>query len=131
MYSVHSVVQKVLPLLLCALLPAVEAQYRGRRSAAGTATSTPLPLKGLSVTFQGTVKKLTKKELLLESDDNRLLTMRCSKKTKFRDNDDGEIKWSEVDLESRVSVEASEDNDLKLLALSVKVESAPKKSLAK
>jgi hypothetical protein len=130
MYSVHGVVQKVLPLLLCALLPVVEAQYRGRRSAAGTATSTPLPIKGLSVNFQGTVKKLTKKELLLESDDNRLLTMRCSKKTKFRD-DDGEIKWSEVDLESRVSVEASEDNDLKLLALSVKVESAPKKTLGK
>ena len=129
MYSVHGVVQKVLPVLLCMLMPLADAQYRGRRPAAGT--STPLPLKGLTVTFHGVVKKITKKELMIESDENnQLLTLRCSGKTKFH-NDDGVLKWSDIDLESRVSVEASEDNDLKLMALNVKLEAAPKKALGK
>lgn len=117
-------------ILVCVMLPLVEGQYSRGRRGGGTTTSSPVPLKGLVVTFHGALKKLNKKELLMQSDDNQLLTMRCTRKTKYLDAD-GEIKPSEIDLESRVAVDASEDNDLKLMALKVTVEGTRKKALGK
>lgn len=110
-------------------VPLASAQYpRARRTV--SAGSAPQPYKGLVVTFHGVLKKLTKKEMLLQSDDNQLLTIRCSRKTKFRD-DDGDIKPTEVDLESPVRVDATEGTDLKLEAINVTVASGPAKSLHK
>jgi len=85
-------------------------------------------LKGLVVTFHGALKKLTKKEILIQSDDNQLLTFRCSKKTKFL-GAEGEVKPTDIDLESPVTISASEDVDLKLMAISVKADPVKKKPL--
>jgi len=103
-----------------------DAQRRGTSIPRQTA---PQPLKGLIVTFHGVLKKLTKNEMLLESDDNQLLIMRCSKKTKFQNQDGEQIKPTAIDLESRVLVEASEDSDIKMMAVTVKVESSSNKML--
>lgn len=113
--------------LVCLFSLVLLGQRRGRPAyTAPQATA----IKGLVVTFHGVLKKLTKKEMLLESDENQLLTIRCSRKTKFNDQD-GEIKPSDIDLESRISVDASEDVDLKLMAINVKVESTRKKTFNK
>lgn len=109
---------------LCLSLPLLQGQ---RRSVAPSSVyKPPAAYKGVVVTFHGVLKKLTKKEILLQSDDNQLLTLRCDRKTKFHDPD-GEIKRSDIDLESQVSIDASEDVDLKLLAINVKVDAAKKK----
>jgi len=117
-------------LLACLLTPFfLEAQYpRTRRTM--PSGSSPAAYKGLVVTFHGILKKLTKKEILIESDENQLLTMRCSRKTKFQDQN-GEIKLSDIDLDSRVSVDASEDVDLKLMAINVRIDATAKKAFAK
>jgi hypothetical protein len=111
--------------LMVLLLPLLQGQHRapGAYSRAGA-------YKGVVVTFHGALKKLTKKEILIESDENQLLTMRCSRKTKFHDQD-GEIKPSDIDLESRVSVDASEDVDLKLMAINVRVDATRKRTFNK
>ena len=147
MYSIPGGVQNVLPhqvhaklesmclrkrlagvLLLCFSVATAHGQYaHGRRTVPHTA---PQAYKGLVVTFHGVLKKLSKKELILQSDDNQLMTMRCSRKTKFHSGEE-EIKSSDIDLESRVAVDASEDSDLKMMALNVTVESTQKKSLGK
>ena len=120
--------RKLAAISLVCLLPALLHGQR-RRSPANNKAA-PQPYKGLVVTFHGVLKKLTKKEILLESDENQLLRMRCSRKTTFRDQD-GEIKPSDIDVDSRVSVDASEDVDLKLMAISVRVEAMRKKTLNK
>jgi hypothetical protein len=105
-------------------------QYRGRRGPAN-ATARAGGIQGLVVTFRGSLKKLTKKELLIQSDENQLMTIRCSGKTKFLDKDNKAIKPSDIDLETVVSVDASEDLDSKLMAVMVRVVVAPAKSLGK
>jgi cytochrome c1 len=112
----------------CLLCFSAQAQY-GRARHVVTTNSNPMAYKGLVVTLHGSVKKLTKKEILLQSDD-QLLTIRCSHKTKFSDSD-GEIKATAVDLESTVTIDATEDVDLKLIALNVRVDAGSKKVLAK
>lgn len=116
-------------MLVCLITPLLEGQYPRTRRGIATGSG-PAAYKGLVVTFHGALKKLTKKEILIESDDNQLLTMRCSRKTRFEDRD-GDIKPSDIDLESRVSVDASEDVDLKLLAIEVTVDAPNKKALGK
>lgn len=115
-------------LLVCFSMSTADAQYAHSRRT--VPRSTPQAYKGLVVTFHGVLKKLSKKELILESDDNQLMTMRCSRKTKFHDGEE-EVKSSDIDLDSRVKVDASEDSDLKMMALNVTVESTQKKSLGK
>ncbi len=115
--------------LACLLCCGADAQYGRMRRATGT-SSGPQPYTGLVVTLHGSVKKLTKNEILIQSDDNKLVTLRCSKKTKFSDAD-GEIKRTAIDLESKVTIDAQEDNDIKLMALTVKVDVANKKTLEK
>ena len=114
-------------LFLMACLPA-PAQY-GRRSAgrstAGRAGN-PTPIKGVYITFHGKLKDLTKKSILLEDDKGQIMTFRRDKKTKFTEGDTA-IKSSDIDLESLVTVNASEDNDLKLIAASVVLDPNQKK----
>ena len=83
------------------------------------------------VTFHGALKKLTKKEILIQSDENQLMTIRCSGKTKFLDKDNKKIKPSDIDLETVVSIDASEDLDSKLMAINVRVASVQTKALGK
>ena len=113
--------------VLCLLIPlALDGQMRGRRGTASSGTTHPEAFKGVVVTFQGALKKLTKKEIIIELvDSHELLTLRRNKATKFLDKD-AEIKPGAIDFESLVSVDASEDVDLKLMAIIVSV-GAPKK----
>ena len=122
---------RLVALALALLAPMLlVGQYRGRRSAAGGATVTPAPLTGVTITFRGALKKLAKKQILIEAADSQIITLRRSGKTKFF-RQDKEIKATDIDLETIVSVEASEDNDLKLLALNVRAEPGPAKSIEK
>jgi hypothetical protein len=63
---------------------------------------------------------MKKKEILIQSDDDQLLRIRRSKTTKFTKNDQ-EIKATDIDLETPIQIEASEDTDLKMVAVNVKV----------
>jgi hypothetical protein len=115
----------ILTVLLGLLLPArLPAQYSRRRPASATANSGPY--NGPAVTFNGTVKTLTKKELTVDLDpthpgaDRQSLTFRVSKKTKFL-KDDQPIKPSDIEVGVHISLDATRDGDLKLSALNVVV----------
>ena len=89
--------------------------------AAGGATAEPAPLKGVVISFHGTLQELSKKSLILAADDNKLVTMRRSFKTKYF-NGDKAIKAGDVFVNDVVSIDASEDNDLKFLAVSIRLD---------
>jgi len=115
----------IFPLLLALLLPAqLPGQYSRRRSTSATANSGPYG--GPAVTFNGTVKVLTKKELTVDLDpadpdtERQTLTFRVSKKTKFVKADQP-IKPSDVEVGAHISLDATRDGDLKFSALNVMV----------
>lgn len=108
-------------ILLC---PAIAEAQRMRRSANGTAS--PLPLKGVVISFHGVLKELSKKTILLQTDDQQLVTLRRSSKTKFL-RQDQEIKADDFDLDDKVTIDATEDNDLKFLAMAVHMDPGPPK----
>jgi hypothetical protein len=116
---------------LVLLAPVALDAQKGRRGRSSTSSTHAEAFKGIVVTFHGTLKKITKKEILIESgqDNHELLTFRRNKATKFLDND-AEIKPGAIDLESEVTVNASEDVDLHLMAVSLSV-GVPKKADAK
>ena len=114
-------------LLLCPLLG--DAQ-RGRRGAPAGSTVNAPPLKGVVTSFHGKLKQVTKKTLLLQTDDDHLMAIRRSRETKFLEGDKV-IKASDLVLESAVTIDATEDTDLKLLAVAVKVDPAQKKRTTK
>jgi hypothetical protein len=117
------VVCAVALVLLCGLpIPA----QRGRRGGGSGGGSTPLPIKGVIVSYSGALKQLTKKSILLQGEDGQLITIRRSNKTKFW-NDNKEIKATDIDLETKVIVDSVEDNDLKFLAVAVRVDPGQKK----
>lgn len=110
----------ILALLCATQLPA----QRGRRATASTVSAPPL--KGVTLSFHGAVKEVTKKLILLQADDKQLMTFRRTSKTKFVDGDQN-IKGNEVDLDSLATVDVVEDNDLKLMALTVRLDPSQKK----
>ena len=112
----------VLLLLLCPML--VYAQRGRRGSGASGSTVTAPPLKGVVITFHGALKELSKKTILLQTDDNQLVTLRRTSKTKFMKQDQ-KLKADDFDLEDKVSIDATEDNDLKLLAMAVHMDPGP------
>jgi hypothetical protein len=67
---------------------------------------------------------------MLETDDDQTVSIRRSGKTKFLKGTQS-IKASDIDLETLVTVDASEDADLKLTAISVTVDPPPKSADAK
>jgi hypothetical protein len=115
--------------LLLVLPVGADGQMRTRRGGVA-APAHPEAFKGIVVTFNGVLKKLTKKEIVIESaDSHELVTFRCNKTTKFLDGDSA-IKPGAIDMETMVSVDASEDVDLKLMAISLNI-APPKKSAEK
>lgn len=113
------------PALLALLLPGLSpAQYASRRRGPASATANSGPYNGPAVTFHGTVKALTKKELVVDLDkkepteDQQSLTFRLSKKTKFLQNDQ-EIKPTGIAVGAHITVDATREGDLKLAALNV------------
>ena len=75
--------------------------------------------------FHGKLKELNSKEILIETEDDQTVSIHRSRKTKFLKGKES-IKASDIDLETLVTVDASEDVDLKLTAVSVTVDPPPK-----
>lgn len=111
--------------LLGLLLPVLLAQYypRTRRVAPNTPNPSAYHVAG---SFHGKLKDLTSKEITIETDDNQIVSIHRSRKTQFLKGTQ-KIKPSDIDLETMVTVDASEDVDLSLTAVSVTVDT-PKKS---
>jgi hypothetical protein len=111
--------------MTAAILP---GQYSRRRS---VATATAGPYTGPAVSFNGTVKSLTKKEIIIDLDsEQESLTLRRSGKTKFF-KDDKEIKAADVPVGTHVTLDATRDGDQKLSALKVMVAPAGTPAAAK
>jgi environmental stress-induced protein Ves len=124
--------RKLLVLIAALLIPIVafgQGTYqRSRRNAPAKVTPSGA-YKGLAGTFHGTLKDLNGKEIVIESDEHQLVSIRRDRKTKFF-KDDREIKASDIAQNTLVSIDASEDVDLKPTAITVRVDS-PKKASEK
>jgi hypothetical protein len=123
-------IRQSLAVLLALLAPLlVEGQYVRRR---GVSTASPASLgayKGVAGEFHGKLKELSKKEIVIETEESQIVTIRRSGKTKFL-KDSKPIKPSAIDLETPITIEAAEDTDLSLLATNVTVDPPPKKEPA-
>jgi hypothetical protein len=117
----------MLTLLLPVLSPAQNGRSRGRRGGSQISPNAPDAYKGVAVTFRGTLKNLDKKQVMIETDEDQTVSIRISRKTKFLKNGET-IKPSQIDLGTHVSVDATEDTDLSILALDVIVGPPPKKT---
>jgi hypothetical protein len=111
---------------LIAVVCPLSAQHR--RAAGNSSTVSPAPLKDVIISFHGTLAELSKKDIQLVSDDNKLMIMRRSSKTKFLSGDQ-ELKAKDVDVDDKVTIDAVEDNDMKFLAVAVHLDAVqpPKK----
>jgi hypothetical protein len=102
------------------------AQYypRPRR---GIVPGTPNPgAYNVAGSFHGKLKELTGKEITIETEDEQLVSIHRTRKTKFLKGTQT-IKPSDIDLETMVTVDATEEVDLSLTAVSVTVDT-PKKT---
>jgi hypothetical protein len=113
----------VSPVLLLAQYP---YPYPRTRSVT-PGTPHPPAYKDVAGSFHGKLKELNGKEILIETDDDQTVSIHRSRKTKFLKGKES-IKASDIDLETMVTVDASEDVDLKLTAVSVTVDPPPKNS---
>ena len=105
-----------------ALLP---GQYYPRRNI--YIPGTPKPgAYSVAGSFHGKLKDLSSKEITIETDDNQVLTLHRSHKTKFFKGTKS-IKPSDIDLETPVTVDAKEEVDLSLSAVAVTVDTPKKK----
>jgi hypothetical protein len=109
----------------------LQAQTGYPRSRRGIAPNTPNPQAyNVAGSFHGKLKDLSGKEIMIETDDNQIVSIHRSRKTKFVKGTQ-QIKASDIDLETMVTVDASEDVDLSLTALSVTVDQPKKKADSK
>ena len=108
----------VLGLALGAPMP---AQYTRTRRGINNAPAGIGGHKGLIITVHGSLKKLTKKELLIQTEGEQFETIRLSHTTKFM-KAGKEIKPYEVDLESMLTLDVTQDVDLKFIAVTVTVD---------
>jgi hypothetical protein len=114
--------------ILGVIAPAmVLAQYYPR-PIRGIAPGTPKPgaYKDVAGSFHGKLKDLSNKEIMIETADSQILTIHRSRKTKFFKGTQS-IKPSEIDIETPITVDATEEVDLSLSALTVTVDT-PKKA---
>jgi len=113
--------------ILMALLVSLVAdgQYV-RRGRYNTSPAIPGAYKGVAGEFHGKLKEMGKKEIVIETEENQIVTIRRSSKTKFL-KDSKPIKPSAIDLETLITIEAAEDADLSLLATDVTVDPPAKK----
>jgi hypothetical protein len=113
----------ILPAMLLAQYPYNYPYPQTRRS---VAPGTPHPpAYNVAGSFHGKLKELNSKEILIETEDDQTVSIHRSRKTKFLKGKES-IKASDIDLETMVTVDASEDVDLKLTAVSVTVDPPPK-----
>ena len=112
--------------ILSVVLPALLlGQYypRPRRGIPGTPNPGAYNVAG---SFHGKLKELTSKEITITTEDDQVVSIHRSRKTKFLKGTQS-IKASDIDLETPVTVDATEEVDLSLTAVSVTVDT-PKKS---
>ena len=118
------------PLSLIAVmvvLPALLLAQYYPRSRRGVIPGTPNPgAYNVAGSFHGKLKELTSKEIMIETDDSQMVSIHRSRKTKFLKGTQA-IKASDIDIETPVTVDASEEVDLSLTAVSVTVDT-PKKT---
>jgi hypothetical protein len=117
------------------LFMSLAAGQYSRRSRGGVATATAGPYSGPAVTFHGTLKAVTKKEIILQLDaaeqsEEQSLTLRRSGKTRFFKNDQ-EVKAAEIPAGTPVTLDATRDGDMTLSALRVMVSQPPAKPAEK
>jgi hypothetical protein len=111
--------------VLPALLPAQGGYYPRPGQNIGPHAPNPSAYK-VAGSFHGKLKELTAKEIMIETDDSQIVSIHRSHKTKFL-NGAKSIKASDIDIGTPVTVDASEDVDLSLTAISVTVD-PPKKN---
>jgi hypothetical protein len=120
---------KTLTLALALLVPAVSTGQNGYpRTKRSTSKANPAPPQaGLSPTFEGTLKFLTNKEIVIQLQSEQLLSIRRDRKTKFVENDK-EIKAADIAPGTPLAIDVKEDIDLKPIALKVVVNPPPPKA---
>jgi len=74
--------------------------------------------------FRGKLKLLNNKEIVIENDSKQMVSIRRSHKTKFLRNN-LQIKPSDIDLETPVTVDTTESASVSLLAVNVNVDTPP------
>jgi hypothetical protein len=100
------------------------AQYRTPRRAPGANTGSTGAYNLPAVTFHGTVKQISGKEIVIVSDEQQEITIHRTRKTKFLKSDK-EIKPSDIPEGAAVTLDVTKAPDLSLLAVNVFVD-APK-----
>jgi hypothetical protein len=83
--------------------------------------------KAAAGTFRGKLKLLSNREIVIENDSKQMVSIRRSHKTKFLMNNQP-IRPSDIDLETPVTVDATESASVSLLAVNVRVDSPPTKT---
>jgi hypothetical protein len=116
--------------ILAFLVSGQSRTSRERRSATSRQAAGAGAPKELAGTFRGTLKDLTNKEITLQNEEGQIVSIRRNRKTKFMQHEH-EIKASEIPIDTPVTIEAAQDIDLKPMAISVIVDSAPKKTPGK
>lgn len=76
--------------------------------------------------FHGKLKQLTNKEIVIENQADQIVSIRRSHRTKFLRNDE-RIRPTDIDLDTPVTVEATEDSSVSLVALNVSVDTSATK----
>ncbi len=113
--------------VMAVLLPALLLAQYYPRTRRGVIPGTPNPgAYNVAGSFHGKLKELSRKEIMIETDDGQVVSIHRSRKTKFLKGTQT-IKPSDIDIETPVTVDASEDVDLSLTARSVTVDT-PKKN---
>jgi len=113
--------------LMGVVLPALLLAQYYPRTRRGVVPGTPNPgAYNVAGSFHGKLKELSKQEIMIETEDGQIVSIHRSGKTKFFKGTQS-IKPSDIDIETPVTVDASEEVDLSLTAVSVTVDS-PKKS---
>jgi hypothetical protein len=113
--------------ILGVVLPALLLAQYYPRTRRGVIPGTPNPgAYNVAGSFRGKLKELTGKEIMIEAEDGQIVTIHRSRKTKFLKGTQS-IKASDIDIETPVTVDATEEVDLSLTAVSVTVDT-PKKT---
>ncbi|HZT31032.1 MAG TPA: hypothetical protein VFA33_14180 [Bryobacteraceae bacterium] len=109
-----------LVLLVASLVLAQEGRSRSRRSAPNPTLNSGA-YGGPAVTFRGTLKQVTNKEIVMQSDEDQTIVLRRTHKTKFF-KAGKEIKPSLIAQGAPLAVDVTDDPEMKPVALNVFVD---------
>ena len=113
-------------LAIAALFLPCASGFQRRRPQGANATVNPED-KGLTPTFEGTLKMLTRKAITIQLQSDQLLEIRRDHKTKFVENGK-EIKPSDIAVGTPLAIDVHEDIDLHPIAVRVVVNPPPPKA---